>query len=211
MQTLLKICGITTPKNALEAALEGAHFIGLVFHPKSPRFLSPSQAREITMILSKTAASPVAIFTEHSAYEMVSICEECQIETVQLHGERSRKEHVFLPPHFQRIYALPASEYRHSRHESARAVCDPGRDYLLIDHTHPGEGCSFDWEMFHYDHSFPWFLAGGLTPYKVGKALQQLHPSGVDVSSGVESAPGVKESSLIKKFIQEVKQHDCHK
>ncbi|MFZ4116757.1 MAG: phosphoribosylanthranilate isomerase [Chthoniobacterales bacterium] len=207
MQKIIKICGITTPESALETSMEGAHFIGLVFHPESPRFLSLAQAREITSALLNTTAHPVAVFTEHSAHEMQYLCEEFQIEIVQLHGERSRKEHIFLPSHIQRIYVLPVSEYRHSKHENAIALCDPVRDYLLIDHPHPGKGNSFDWNTFRYDHSFPWLLAGGLTPDNVGKALQQLQPDGVDVASGVESAPGIKESMLIKKFIQQVKQH----
>jgi phosphoribosylanthranilate isomerase len=211
MQTLIKICGITTPESALEAAMEGAHFIGVVFHSSSSRFLSLPQAREVTSVLLNTSARPVAVFTEHSACEMVSICEECQIEIVQLHGERSRKEHVFLPSHFQRIYALPSSEYGHEKHEGAIRLCNSARDYLLVDHPHPGGGCSFDWNTFHYGHSFRWFLAGGLTPDNVVSALQQLHPSGVDVSSGVESAPGIKEKILIKKFIQEVKCHENQK
>ena len=208
MQKIIKICGITTPVSALEAALAGAEWIGLVFHPGSPRFVSLTQAREITEALSPTTARPVAIFTEHSSREMKNICEECAIEIVQLHGARARAEHVFLPSHFQRIYALAASEYSSSKDETAIASCDPERDYLLIDHLHPGEGNSFDWNTFHYDRYFRWLLAGGLTSDNVGNALHQLNPDGVDVSSGVESAPGIKESTLIKKFIKKVKEYE---
>jgi phosphoribosylanthranilate isomerase len=211
MQTLLKICGMTTPELAVGAALVGADLIGLVFHPRSPRFLSLPQAREITSALLSTAARPVAIFTEHSACEMQHLCEECQIEIVQLHGTRARKEHGFLPSHVQRIYALPASEYGYDEHEQAIESCDLARDYLLIDHPHPGEGHSFDWNTFYYKHSFRWFLAGGLTPDNVRSALQQLHPDGVDVSSGVESSLGIKESLLMKQFAEEVKHYENQK
>ena len=128
MQKIIKICGITTPAHALEAAFAGADWIGLVFHPGSPRFVSLTQAREITEALSHTTARPVAIFTEQSSLEMKNICEECTIEIVQLHGARARAEHSFLPTPIQRIYALAASEYSSSKNEEASAFCDPDRD-----------------------------------------------------------------------------------
>jgi len=202
-KTIIKICGITAPEMALEAARAGADLIGLVFHPSSKRLVDVATAQAISSALAKTNAKPVAVFTEHSAAEMKFLCDECQIKIAQLHGERSRQENHLLPPEIQRIYVQASSCTM-----SDKIECDPLRDYFLFDHSDPGKGFCFDWNVFRYDGPFPWFLAGGLTLKNVSRAMKQLQPSGVDVSSGVESSSGIKDINLIKKFIKEVRRHE---
>ena len=190
---------------ALEAARAGADFIGLVFHPSSKRYVTSTQAKMISSALAATKAKPVAVFTEHSAMEMKSICEECHIQIAQLHGARSRAEHPLLPQDMQRIYVQSPEMLNTS---SELLQCNPQRDYLLFDHSQPGNGLRFDWNTFCYDGPFPWFLAGGLNAQNVSMARQQLQPTGVDVSSGVESSPGIKDLNLMKNFIKEVHIHE---
>ncbi|MCX6957317.1 MAG: phosphoribosylanthranilate isomerase [Verrucomicrobiae bacterium] len=204
MSVLIKICGVKDPSIALEAARAGADFIGLVFHPSSKRLIDVATAQAISSALALTEAKPVAVFTEHSAAEMKFLCDECQIKIAQLHGERSRREHHLLPSEMQRIYVQSPEEIV----PREMTQCDPLRDYLLFDYHDPGKGLCFDWNAFRYDGPFPWFLAGGLRCENVPLALQQLQPSGLDVSSGVESNPGVKNLNLIKNFISEVQRHE---
>lgn len=204
MKTMIKICGVKDPTTALEAAEAGADLIGLVFHPASKRFVDVMTARTIVQALAETDAKAVAVFTDHSAAEMERICNKTQIKMVQLHGERARREQELLPHDVQRICvqspdSVVSNEVR---------ACDPQRDYLLFDHSDPGKGFCFDWNAFHYHGPFSWFLAGGLTLDNISRALQQLHPSGVDISSGVERCPGIKDIHLVKKFIEEVRCHE---
>lgn len=207
-KAFIKICGLTDPGMALEAAHAGADFIGLVFHPASKRHVTRTQATLISSALAATQAKPVAVFKEHSATEMRTICEECHIQIVQLHGVRSRTEHSLLPQEIQRIYVQSLSSSETVPMNSEVLQCDPQRDYLLFDHARPGNGLCFDWKSFSYHGPFPWFLAGGLNIKNVAQAMQQLQSTGVDVSSGVESSPGTKDLNLIKKFIKEVNHHE---
>ena len=198
-KVFIKICGLRDHFVAREAALLGADFIGLVFHPASKRYVSLTEAKAICTALIDTPAKPVAIFTEHSVKEMQAICEECAIDTLQLHGTRSRAEHAALPSQYQRIYVSSLSEAN-----TIPPACDPMRDYLLFDSDIPGSGIAFDWNTFQYTGPFRLFLAGGLNPLNVRTAIQKCRPAGIDVSSGVESASGKKELSLIQQLIQEI-------
>ncbi len=198
-KVFIKICGLKDPLVARKAALSGADFIGLVFHPTSKRYISLTEAKAICAALVDTPATPVAVFTEHSAKEMQTICEACGVDTVQLHGSLSRAEHALLPSQYQRIYVHSLSECN-----TVPLACDPKRDYLLFDSDIPGSGIALDWDTFQYIGPFRVFLAGGLSPMNVRTAIQKCRPAGIDVSSGVESAPGEKELSLIQQLIQEI-------
>lgn len=197
---LIKICGLRDPMIARQTALLGVDFIGLVFHPTSKRYVSLTEAKAICEALSQTSAKPVAVFTEHSAKEMQAICEACHIHIVQLHGTRSRAEHALLPSHYSRIYVESVGTSRSAPTHN----CDPKCDYILFDSDIPGSGIAFDWDTFQYTGPFRVFLAGGLNSMNVRTAIQKCRPAGIDVSSGVESAPGKKELSLIQPLIQEI-------
>lgn len=206
-KTLIKICGITTAELAEQAAIAGANYIGIVFHPDSPRYVNVKQAKAIATAAKQHGAQPVAIFTHHTAQVMQQICDEAGINIVQLHGTIARKEHALLPSTFKRIYVHPITESGSflTINDDSISNCDKSRDFLLFDSMTPGQGKMFNWKNFNYGGCFSWFLAGGLTCNNVGKAIELLHPTAVDVSSGVEKKPGEKDINLITKFIFAVK------
>lgn len=200
---LIKICGIKNPNVATDAAKAGANYIGIVFHPASPRHVELEDAIKISDAIYSGGAIPIAVFVNQSDIEMQSICEATNIKTVQLHGNIARKNHRSLPEDYQRFYVLsecqkPADNLQH---------LNPYRDFILIDHARPGQGNSINWKKFRYSFPFRWFLAGGLTAINVQTAITILQPDGVDVSSGVESSPGNKDIALIKNFILAVGGH----
>lgn len=201
---LIKICGISDAEMAKKAISLGAHFIGLVFHPSSKRFVNMDQAKEIAQAILEENALPVAVFVDHSADEMHHICHETNIKIVQLHGNKSRAEQHLLADNYQRIYVQSGS-INNEIIEANLSGLDPLRDYLLIDNEEPGQGYTFDWRQFKYAHDFRWFLAGGLTPQNVKEAIHILKPNGVDVSSGVEESSNKKSSHLIHSFIESVR------
>jgi phosphoribosylanthranilate isomerase len=205
--TLIKICGVSTPDIAEKTAHTGANFIGLIFHPASSRYVTSMQAKDIVIATRNGGAEPVAVFVNQNADEMQQICEDANIKIIQLHGSPARQQHHLLPSHYQRIYVQPVTTNGRllNINESGLSACDRTRDFLLFDSMTPGQGRLFNWQKFKYDNYFPWFLAGGLTIKNVTQAIQLLNPTAVDVSSAVESTPGKKDINLITQFITAVK------
>lgn len=195
---IIKICGIRSPEMAAQAALAGVDLIGIMFHPLSPRYVHLDQAVSISIAAKKAGVLPVAVFVNHTDVEMYRICEETNINIVQLHGDIARAHHYLLPNNYQRIYVRTVSDV-------GLEYLDSARDLILIDHSDPGKGNAIDRRGFHYDLPFPWLLAGGLSPSNVTAAIHDLKPQGVDVSSGVESSRGNKDIHLIKKFVKSVR------
>lgn len=197
---LIKICGIKQPAMAYAAAKAGADFIGLMFAPGSKRLVSVAAAIDIAAAAREGGATPVAVFTDHTAEQMLDICRQTKIGWVQLHGDTARSEQHLLPEDIHRIYVCSLIDGG-----EANAIKVPAlrhdRDYLLFDTTTPGVGKKIDWQRFSYTGSMRWFLAGGLAPDNVAEAVQLLQPGGVDVSSGVEDAGGEKSLLLIENFI----------
>lgn len=204
----IKICGIRDPNMATQAAIAGAHFIGIIFHARSSRYVSLEQATAISKATIAMGALPVAVFVNHTNAEMHRICETTNIQIVQLHGATSRAHHHLLPDEYQRIYVQTVSDKGKLQTDDGLRYLDPDRDFILIDHPEPGQGNRINRLTFHYDLPFPWLLAGGLTPSNVVAAIDDLQPDGVDVSSGVESSKGNKDSLLIHQFITAVQDHN---
>ena len=204
---LIKICGIRDAVMAEKTAIAGAHLIGIVFHPSSPRYVSLDQATAISSATKKAGALPVAVFVNHTEIEMRNICEAADIHIVELHGSTARAHHHFLPKEYQRIYVQSVSDKGELRSDDGLRYLDPDRDLVLIDHEQPGQGNSINRLLFHYNLPFPWILAGGLTPSNIVAAINDLQPDGVDVSSGVESSKGNKDVLLIQQFVTKVRGH----
>lgn len=196
-ELLVKICGITTSSLANEASKLGADFIGIVFHPQSKRNVEIEEAKRIATATIEAGAKPVAVFVNQSAKEMQSICEQTNIRIVQLHGQTARLQHHLLPTDYTRFFVLNTP----IKMSEALYTLDSDKDFILVDHAIPGQGKTIDWENFKYTLPFKWMLAGGLTPNNVANAINRLRPIGVDVSSGVEVAPGKKDRMLIEQFI----------
>ena len=183
----VKICGITRREDAMMAARLGADALGFVF-TKSPRNVMRDTIshwiREITNV------EKVAVFMDESVDEILESCEDLGIDTIQLHAAPSR-DHERLVPVYDIIYAM--DDYR-----PGTLPVFPCR--ILIDASR-GRGSRGVWE----ERDFPYILAGGLNPDNVREAVKLARPAGVDVSSGVELQPGIKDPFKMARFIREAK------
>lgn len=206
--TTIKICGLTTPET-LNAALDaGADFVGAVVFPKSPRHMAPDQAAKL-FEQARGRAKIVAVTVDADDALLDQIARTLRPDFIQLHGSETpaRAERVRAVAGAGVIKALPI---RHGDDFAGADEWDYHADHLMFDAKPPegsvlpgGVGHSFDWTLLA-DRAFrhPWFLAGGLDPDNVGEALRISGAPMVDVSSGVESAPGVKDAGRIAAFIQ---------
>lgn len=206
--TAIKICGLTTPET-LNAALDaGADFVGAVVFPKSPRHMAPDQAAKL-FEQARGRARIVAVTVDADDALLDQIARTLRPDFIQLHGSETpaRAERVRAVAGAGVIKALPI---RHGADFAGADEWDYHADHLMFDAKPPegsvlpgGVGHSFDWTLLA-DRAFrhPWFLAGGLDPENVGEALRISGAPMVDVSSGVESAPGVKDAGRIAAFIQ---------
>lgn len=195
--TLVKICGITSPEMATYAAKRGAAYIGIVLCQKSVRYVSLDNAKIIAEAAKLAGAIPVAVFTETNADEIVRMANVIGVDVVQLHGRLSRAALTDLQQKFQVIYAVDDS---HQIPSTLRS----DKDFLLFDGVQPGSGQILNWTEIKLPKNMRCFLAGGLTAKNVAEAISIVKPYVVDVSSGVERAPGVKDEALINSFIESV-------
>lgn len=210
--TMIKICGVSDVDSAYQAAKQGADFIGLVFHPKSTRHVTSDAAKLIVEAIRLGGAIPVAVFVHQIAETMIKICEDCDIQTVQLHGPIARHQHQFLPSHFTRFYTVAINTDGKPLNQ-IDDMLKLDRDYLLFDSSLPGRGSTIKTENLHtISNGLRYFLAGGLSIDNVKEKILAVQPDGVDVSSGVETLPGKKCQKTIKQFIHQIKEtvHDCN-
>ncbi len=206
-RTRIKICGVRDPETALIAADHGADAIGLVFAPSSPRYVEPERAWEVAAYLPPFV-STVGLFVDPTADHFAGTREICPFDIGQLHGfEPIDVARQLGPGLIKAIRFDPATieEDLWNWNQVDEIIA------LLIDGSPGGEGTRFDWsalaQVSHLcDH--PIILAGGLTPDNVGEAIRAVRPYGVDVSSGVESARGVKDHGKIRAFCDAVRDAD---
>ncbi|MBO9711865.1 phosphoribosylanthranilate isomerase [Sphingomonas sp.] len=210
MRVSAKICGITTPE-ALDAALKGgASHVGFVFFPPSPRHLSFDRARALAARVPDHVGK-VGVFVDPDNALVEAAREAAGLRHLQLHGtEFTRIAELNARPG-NSIWAAVPVRRASDLDEGARYAAIPV-DRILYDAKTPdgallpgGMGLRFDWEMLRgYRHPCDWALAGGLTPENVAPAIQVTGARMVDVSSGVESAPGVKDVDKIAAFLKAV-------
>jgi len=212
-KTKVKICGLTDPAHAEDAADLGASFVGAVFHEKSPRFVSFGRAAEIFEFVPAKVAR-VGLFADPDDFLLNQAMNEIRLDFLQLHGSETveRVEQVRFEFGMPVIKALAISSAADI--EAAKAY-DGVADFLLFDAKAPagadrpgGHGVPFDWTLLKDTRwQSPWFLAGGLTPETAAQAIAASGAKMVDVSSGVESAPGVKDYDKMAAFIAAAKGH----
>lgn len=199
--TFIKICGITNPQDALMAAQCGADAIGLVF-ANSPRLVPPEQ---VEAILEAVPASirRVGVFVNPSIDPMLFIVGKYSLQMAQLSGNESPRIFTYFPRTLKKIKAIHLQNAQDLEKLKQYEV-----DYFLLDTRVPGKqggtGQVFDWDLAVQAKTLthtPILLAGGLTPENVRDAIQKVRPFGVDVSSGVERAPGQKDEAKIKAFV----------
>jgi phosphoribosylanthranilate isomerase len=198
--TEIKICGITNIEDASWAVARGADALGFIFHPKSPRYVTPERAKEIIEKLPH-GITKVGVFVNHDAKEVKKIMTLCSLDMVQLHGAES--------PAFCREF---------SRSQVIKAIALRGEDDLaplreyavramLVDAFDPqrpgGTGEKADWSLAaRVKELHPLILAGGLTMANIQEAIKAVSPDAVDINSGVESAPGRKDHAKVKEIIE---------
>ena len=199
----IKICGLTRPRDAQAAAELGADAVGLVFYAKSKRCVDVAQAAEIVAALPPQVAK-VALFVNESAEQICRILGTVPIDVLQFHGDEA--------PEFCRQFGKPY--WKAVRVQSAQDIAEAAGRYadaaaLLLDAhiegQYGGTGQVFDWHLLPETLPLPWILSGGLNPGNVAAALQQTGAAWLDVSSGVEQAPGIKNRDLMADFIRQVR------
>ncbi len=205
MKTRIKICGLTREEDVDAAVAAGADAIGFVFHPQSPRFVTPQRAAELARRIPPFVAV-VGLFVNATPETVLAACDGLPISILQFHGD----EDVAFCRQFARPY-LRAARVRPGLDllEFARAF--PDARGLLLDafvEGYGGGGQVFDWALI--PPKLPGFLvlSGGLTAANVGAAIERVRPVAVDVSSGVESGKGIKDHQKIAAFVAAVRKAD---
>jgi phosphoribosylanthranilate isomerase len=195
---IAKVCGMTRLTDALHAVKHGATALGFVFWPRSPRCITPQRAAEIIAELPGTV-TPVGVFVNQSIDEIRHVAAATGIRTIQLHGDE--------PPAYADAMAWPI--WRAIALETINGALSawPVETVFLLDAHDPdrrgGTGRRLDWRAAaDVARQKRVILAGGLTPENVRSAIETVRPVGVDVSSGVEEAPGVKDFDKVARFLE---------
>ena len=205
MRTRIKICGITRVEDAHAAADAGADAIGLVFYPPSPRFLTHEQARELQNAVPPFV-STVALFVNPTREQVVQVLERVRPAMIQFHGDESPAFcSQFGVPYVKACRVRPGVDLIEYLRPFSGAA-----GWLLDSHVeeYGGVGERFDWSLVPRERIRPLVLSGGLTRENVREAVRRVRPWAVDVSSGVESAKGIKDAAMIAAFIAEVRDAD---
>jgi phosphoribosylanthranilate isomerase len=198
----VKICGITRIEDGTAACAAGADAIGLNFYAPSPRAVDMDKAVAIRRALPPFV-TVVGLFVNAAEEAVEEALQRARLDLLQFHGDESCAQcEIFGMPYMKAVHVNDHVDLRavSQRYASAKAlVLDTHDDKLW-----GGSGRTFDWDAVPSDIQLPVVLAGGLTPANVADAIRRLHPYAVDVSGGVEQAPGIKDPVKIAKFIEEV-------
>jgi phosphoribosylanthranilate isomerase len=203
MRTRVKICGITNAADARSAAEAGADMIGLMFYESSPRQVTLETAREISRALPPEVLS-VGVFVNPDKAFVERAIDGCRLSLLQFHGDEA-------PDFCTQFGLLSLKALRVRDTESLKMLENYQTSAFLLDAYSAGvpggTGEKFDWDLAVAAQKLgkPIFLAGGLTPENVGAAVKKVRPFAVDVSSGVESAPGRKDPEKMRAFIKAVR------
>lgn len=199
--TRVKICGLTRPEDVDAAVSAGADALGFVFVPRSPRCLETADARVLAGRVPAFVAR-VGLFMDPTEDEVAAVLERVPLCSLQFHGSESPAFCARFGRPYIKALAMGAAG------EADRAADYPDAAALLLDSHEPGApggtGRSFDWDVIP-PLPRPLVLAGGLNPGNVHRAVQRVRPWAVDVSSGVEEAPGIKSAAKMIEFINEAK------
>jgi phosphoribosylanthranilate isomerase len=208
-RTRIKFCGMTRAGDVRLASELGVDAVGFVFARQSRRRVEPEEARAMRSALAPFVDS-VALFMDNPQEEVREIVRRVRPSLLQFHGgEDDAFCRAFGVPYLK---AVPMGG--DARPAMALRAHYPGAAGFLFDSHAPGaEGGSgkvFDWTQIPPDTGKPWLLAGGLTPENVSGAVAATRPWGVDVSSGIELSPGIKDGDRMRRFVEEVRHADCH-
>lgn len=217
----VKICGIKTVEQGCAVAELGATALGYICVAKSPRYLLPADIASITAAVSARypAVYHFGVFANEAVEQIVAIAQTAGLTVIQLHGDEA--------PAFCKQLRVALSEAGLSALQLVKALrirtaadlklaerYEPYVDILLLDAYHPeqlgGTGKTLDWQALQrFSPSCPWYLAGGLNPDNIQTALSMLSPDGIDLSSGVEKAPGEKDLSRVRQLFTQLSGLPC--
>ena len=201
--TKIKICGIKTVDDALAAMDAGADLIGFNFYPKSSRYIEVGRCRDIMSVMRKYGhITYVGVFVNASVTEIYATLETLGLSLAQLHGEETPEMMIALAGKaFKAFRGVPQSLDGFARDQAPALLID-----AAVKGAYGGTGITADWDRAaKVAKRYPLLLAGGLTPENVAEAVRRVSPWGVDVASGVESSPGVKDANKMQAFVREVK------
>ncbi|WP_341936994.1 phosphoribosylanthranilate isomerase [Marinimicrobium sp. C2-29] len=205
-QTRVKICGITDPDDARVAAAAGADALGLVFYPPSSRAVTPAGARVVAQAVGPFTTL-VGLFVNAEEADVREALRQVPLQLLQFHGDESAEQcELYGRPYIKAIRMRPELDL------DAEMARYPGASGFLLDAYRKGvpggTGETFEWDRVPKSASRPIILAGGLTPDNVARAVSQTRPYAVDVSGGVERAPGRKDPQKIQHFIRNANNGD---
>lgn len=214
MTSKIKICGLSAAQNLQTALDEGADYVGFVFFEPSPRHVSYARAGELGGAV-KGRAKKVALTVDADDARFEAIMRDLDPDLLQLHGQESPERAAELKARYGRPVIKAVKVRRQEDVHQAEAYAGSA-DMIVYDAKPPeesplpgGNGVTFDWSLLAgRPKDMPFMLSGGLNADNVAAAITQLHPAIVDVSSGVESSPGVKDDDLIRAFIRAARAAD---
>lgn len=209
---LVKICGVTSAEDAVAAVELGADLVGLNFHPPSPRFVATERAAEIAAAARRSATRPVrlvGVFVDLPRREILAIDAAVGLDLVQLHGDEAADEVAAFGPRALQVFRLPPAAAPPAAELEARLAAHPDAWGFLFDVRHEslygGTGESWRWSaVAGLRDPRPRLVAGGIGPRNVRRALAESGAAGVDVCSGVESAPGIKDRARLERLFAEL-------
>lgn len=202
--TKIKICGMTREEDALRAAELGADFIGFIFVPSSPRYVEPERAAAIAARVREREKPPrlVGVFQDSSPDYIKEIASITGVDLVQLHGAETDDEirEIGIPC----VKTLRVGDTLPDTHATPNAA------WLLFDtwdeRRSGGTGRRFDWSLLAlYERSKPFFLSGGLNPDNIVAAISLVRPDAIDLATGVESEPGIKDHGKMEKLFERIR------
>lgn len=211
-RTRVKICGITREQDALEAAHAGADALGFVFYAPSPRAVSAERAAELCQLLPPFVER-VGLFVNASASEVQAVLDKVPLTLIQFHGDETPAFcQQFATPYIKAIRIGGDDAAETLQQIEAHSAGNAAAQGFLLDAYQKGvpggTGKTFDWSKIPTGLNQPLVLAGGLDVDNVAQAMDEVAPYAVDVSSGVEVSPGVKDLEKINRFMQSVMQND---
>jgi phosphoribosylanthranilate isomerase len=199
--TRIKVCGITRLEDALTASRLGVDAIGFVFYPKSPRYISPEKAAAIIRQLPPFV-SAVGLFVNPKQSDIDAVLQHCPLGVIQLHGDESPEFCMAQPRRVMK--AIPVSGAKDLKRAQFYS-CPVLLDAKAPEGIYGGTGTSFDWSLLEgFKHDYPLILAGGLNADNVEEALSVRQWFALDVSSGVETSPGIKDEAKLSEFVARV-------
>jgi len=207
----VKICGLTEPERVADAVAEGASYLGFILYPPSPRAVEPARLRELVSGLPGTVAS-VGVMVDPDDRWLETVMAAAPLDVVQLHGGETPTRVTQIGARFG-VRTMKAIRVEAADDLAALPAYAEVADLILFDAKPPrdaawpgGHGLPFDWTVLQGTApGRPWALAGGLSAQNLASAVELLHPPIVDVSSGVEQRPGIKDPVKLRAFMAEAR------